>query len=112
MLENEEYYGVFLKILNIDQPPKLVLTLKCENDKEIGSLIGAANMLLSHVVLNVGIVQYNDIGEMENQTKELTFNGCSCWEYKKDKDFFIGFVDINEQIDIPVHILACLKKIV
>lgn len=95
-------YILFIGLLGIDKPFQPIITMRGPEEGPVYNILGAANMFISKVRLNIMSRFENKYGELEKvKNKDVQFYGCEIWQYYEDKDMFIGILNSNlkEQVD-------------
>ena len=84
-----------------------VIVLQTDSNNSILNLIGAANAVLSKVVIGADGVGVNEFGEIERDRHNIHLKPC-IWQYMEDWDVYIGYIEGEE--DFPINIFTCLKE--
>ena len=100
-------YILSVKIVESGMPFIPVIVLQTDSNNSILNLIGAANAVLSKVVIGADGVGVNEFGEIERDRHNIHLKTC-IWQYMEDWDVYIGYIEGEE--DFPINIFTCLKE--
>ena len=100
-------YILGVKIVESGMPFIPVIVLQTDSNNSILNLIGAANAVLSKVVIGADGVGVDEFGEIERNRHDIHLKPC-IWQYMEEWDVYMGYIEGEE--DFPINIFTCLKE--
>lgn len=100
-------YILGVKIVESGMPFIPVIILSTDENNSVLNLIGAANAVLSKIVIGADGVSVDDFGDIQRDRHNIHLKPC-IWQYFEEWNAYIGYIEGEE--DFPINIFTCLKE--